>query len=135
MKQSKLLIPTLREAPSEADVISHQLLLRAGFIRQVAAGIYTYLPLGWRVLKKISDIVRDEMDRIDAQELLMPAIQPAELWHESGRYPVYGDELIRLRDRHDREFILGPTHEEVITALIRGEVDSYRKLPLTLYQV
>lgn len=135
MRQSKLLIPTLREAPSEAETISHQLLLRAGFIRQVAAGIYTYLPLGWRVLKKISDIVRDEMDRIDAQEILMSAIQPAELWHESGRYSVYGEELIRFKDRHDREFILGPTHEEVITTLVRNEIDSYRRLPLTLYQI
>jgi prolyl-tRNA synthetase len=135
MRQSKLLIPTLREAPSEAETISHQLLLRAGFIRQVASGIYTYLPLGWRVLKKISDIVRDEMDRIDAQEILMSAIQPAELWHLSGRYTVYGEELIRFKDRHDREFILGPTHEEVITTLVRNEIDSYRKLPLTLYQI
>jgi prolyl-tRNA synthetase len=135
MRQSKLLIPTLRESPAEAESISHQLLLRAGFIRQVAAGIYTYLPLGWRVLKKVSDIVRNEMDRINAQEILMPAIQPAELWHESGRYSVYGEELIRFNDRHKREFILGPTHEEVITTLVRNEVDSYRKLPLILYQI
>jgi prolyl-tRNA synthetase len=135
MRQAKILIPTLREAPSEAEAISHQLLLRAGFIRQVAAGIYTYLPLGWRVLKKLSDIVRQEMDRIDAQELLMPAMQPAELWQQSGRYSVYGEELIRFSDRHEREFTLGPTHEEAITALISREVNSYRKLPLTLYQI
>lgn len=135
MRQDKLLLPTLREAPSEAEAISHQLLLRAGFIRQVAAGIYTYLPLGWRVLKKASDIVREEMDRAGAQELLMPAMQPAELWQESGRYAVYGPELVRLQDRHGREFALGPTHEEVITTLVRNEVSSYRKLPMTLYQI
>ncbi|CAH1221944.1 Proline--tRNA ligase [Paenibacillus plantiphilus] len=135
MRQEKLLIPTLREAPSEAEAISHQLLLRAGFIRQVAAGIYTYLPLGLRVLRKVSAIVREEMELAGVQEILMPAMQPAELWHESGRYEVYGQELIRFQDRHQREFVLGPTHEEVITALVRNEVNSYRKLPLTLYQI
>ncbi|NHN34052.1 proline--tRNA ligase [Paenibacillus agricola] len=135
MRQSKLLLPTMREAPSDAEAISHQLLLRAGFIRQVAAGIYTYLPLGWRVLKKVADIIREEMDRTDAQEILMPAMQPADLWQESGRYAIYGPELIRLKDRHEREFVLGPTHEEVITALIRNEVNSYRQLPLHLYQI
>ncbi|NIK75774.1 prolyl-tRNA synthetase [Paenibacillus castaneae] len=135
MRQSQLLMPTLREAPSEAEAASHQLMLRAGLIRQLAAGIYTYLPLGRRVLRKLEQIVREEMDHAGAQEVLMPAMQPAELWQQSGRYEVYGPELVRLRDRHQREFALGPTHEEVITALVRGEVSSYRQLPLTLYQI
>ncbi|AWB43219.1 proline--tRNA ligase [Paenibacillus sp. CAA11] len=135
MRQDKLLIPTLREAPADAEALSHKLLLRGGYIRQLAAGVYTYLPLGWRVLKKVSEIVREEMDRAGAQELLMPAMQPAELWRESGRYDVYGPELIRLKDRHDREFALGPTHEEVITTVVRNDVYSYRKLPMTLYQI
>jgi prolyl-tRNA synthetase len=135
MRQSTLFSPTLREAPSEAEVISHQLMLRSGFIRQLASGIYSYLPLGWRVLRKVEQIVREEMDRAEAQELLMPSMQPAELWKESGRYSVYGSELIRLNDRHDREFALGPTHEEVVTALVRDEINSYRKLPITLYQI
>ncbi|MFC4778865.1 proline--tRNA ligase [Paenibacillus sp. GCM10023252] len=135
MRQKTMLAPTLREAPSDAEAISHQLLLRGGFIRQLAAGIYTYLPLGLRVLRKVEAIVREEMDRTGAQELLMPAMQNAELWQESGRYEVYGPELIRLKDRHQREFVLGPTHEEVITTLVRDEVTSYRKLPMTLYQI
>lgn len=135
MRQSTLLLPTLREAPAEAEAVSHKFLLRAGFIRQLAAGIYTYLPLGWRVLRKVENIVREEMDRAGAQELLMPAMQPAELWQESGRYQVYGPELIRLSDRNHREFALGPTHEEVITTLVRNEVRSYRKLPMNLYQI
>ncbi|OWA35355.1 proline--tRNA ligase [Saccharibacillus sp. O16] len=135
MKQSQLLIPTLREAPADAEVISHKLMLRAGLIRQLASGVYTYLPFGFRVLKKVQEIVRKEMDRAGAQELLMPAMQPTELWRESGRYDVYGPELIRLKDRHDREFALGPTHEEVITTLVAGEVSSYRQLPTTLYQI
>ncbi|CAM4291544.1 proline--tRNA ligase [Paenibacillus endophyticus] len=135
MRQSQLLMPTLRESPSEAEAASHQWMLRAGLIRQLAAGIYTYLPLGRRVLRKLEQIVREEMDLAGAQEVLMPAMQPAELWKESGRYEVYGPELMRLRDRHDREFTLGPTHEEVITSLVRGEVSSYRQLPLTLYQI
>lgn len=135
MRQSQLFMPTLREAPSEAEVISHQLMLRAGLIRQLAAGIYTYLPLGRRVLRKLEQIVREEMDHAGGQEVLMPAMQPAELWEQSGRYDVYGPELIRLRDRHNREFALGPTHEEVITSLVRGEVNSYRQLPITLYQI
>ncbi|WP_139998073.1 proline--tRNA ligase [Paenibacillus paridis] len=135
MRQSQLLMPTLREAPSEAEAASHRLMLRAGLIRQLAAGIYTYLPLGRRVLRKLEQIVREEMDLAGAQEVLMPALQPAELWQQSGRYDVYGPELVRLRDRHDREFTLGPTHEEVITALVRGEVSSYRQLPMTLYQI
>ncbi|MBO9598778.1 MAG: proline--tRNA ligase [Cohnella sp.] len=135
MRQNTLLAPTLREAPADSEAISHRLLLRAGFIRQLAAGIYTYLPLGWRVLRKLENIVRQEMDAAGAQELLMPAMQPAELWQESGRYDVYGPELIRLNDRHDRAFALGPTHEEVVTALVRDEIQSYRKLPATLYQI
>lgn len=135
MRQSNLLLNTLRELPADAEVISHQLMLRSGFIRQLAAGVYTYMPLGRRVLRKVGQIVREEMDRADAQELLMPALQPAELWKESGRYSVYGPELMRLHDRHDREFALGPTHEEVITSLVRNEIASYRKLPVTLYQI
>lgn len=135
MRQSTLFHNTLRESPSDAEVVSHQLMLRAGFIRQLAAGIYTYMPLGRRVLRKAEQIVREEMDRAGAQELLMPAMQPAELWKESGRYSQYGPELIRLSDRHDREFALGPTHEEVITSLVSNEINSYRRLPVTLYQI
>ncbi|TCZ80080.1 proline--tRNA ligase [Paenibacillus albiflavus] len=135
MKQSMMLIPTLREVPAEAEAASHQLLLRSGFIRQVAAGIYTYLPLGWRVMEKIKRIIRQEMNAIGAHELHMPAMQPTELWKLSGRYEVYEAELIRFEDRHKREFALGPTHEEVITALIGEEVSSYRELPLVLYQI
>ncbi|OZB97989.1 proline--tRNA ligase [Paenibacillus sp. XY044] len=134
-KQTSILIPTLREAPAEAEARSHQLLLRAGFIRQLAAGIYSYLPLGWRVLRRIESIVREEMEDAGFQELLLPAMQPAELWERSGRYGDYGAELIRLQDRHEREFVLGPTHEEVITALAAAEVNTYRKLPLRLYQI
>ena len=135
MKQSMTLIPTLREVPSDAEVKSHQLLLRAGYIRQNTSGIYSFLPLGKKVLKKIEDIVREEMDGAGAVELLMPAMQAAELWQESGRWYSYGPELMRLKDRHDREFALGATHEEVITTLVRDEVKSYKKLPLTLYQI
>jgi len=135
MKQSQLFFSTLRESPSDAEVISHQLMLRAGLIRQLAAGIYSYMPLGLRVLRNIERIVREEMNRAGAQELLMPVMQPAELWKESGRYDVYGPELIRLHDRQQREFALGPTHEEVITSIVRNEINSYRKLPVTLYQI
>ncbi len=135
MRFSELLIPTLREVPAEAEVVSHQLLVRAGFIRKTAAGIYTYLPLAWRVLRKIERIVREEMDRQGGQEILMPIVQPAELWQESSRWDVYGPELFRLKDRHGRDFCLGPTHEEIITALVRGEVNSYKQLPLLLYQI
>ncbi|MEW6448500.1 MAG: proline--tRNA ligase [Bacillota bacterium] len=135
MRVSELLIPTLREVPAEAEVISHQLLLRAGFIRKVAAGIYTFLPLAQRVLSKIKGIIREEMNRIGGQEIVMPIIQPAELWHRSGRWDVYGPELFRLRDRHDREFCLSPTHEEMVTSLVAGEVRSYKQLPLLLYQI
>lgn len=135
MKQSELFLPTLRDMPSDADTASHRLLLKGGYIRQVAAGMYTYLPLGWKVLRNLQQLIRSEMERAGAQEMLMPAMQPAELWQQSGRYDVYGAELVRLYDRHEREFVLGPTHEEVITALIRDEVNSYKKLPLTLYQI
>jgi len=135
MKQSQLFFSTLRESPADAEVISHQLMLRAGLIRQLAAGIYSYMPLGLRVLRNIERIVREEMNRAGAQEMLMPVLQPAELWKESGRYDVYGPELIRLNDRQQREFALGPTHEEVITSIVRSEINSYRKLPVTLYQI
>lgn len=135
MKQSKMLIPTLREVPADADIKSHQLLLRAGYIRQNASGIYSYLPLANRVLKKIEQIIREEMDAAGGGELLMPALQQAELWQESGRWFTYGPELMRLKDRNSREFALGATHEEVITSLVRDEVKSYKRLPLTLYQI
>ncbi|HEY4623127.1 MAG TPA: proline--tRNA ligase [Solibacillus sp.] len=135
MKQSKSFIPTLRENPADADVKSHRTLLRAGFIRQNAAGVYSYLPLARKVLAKIEQVVREEMDAIDSVELLMPALQAAELWQESGRWEAYGPELMRLKDRHDRDFALGATHEEVITTLVRDEIKSYKKLPITLYQI
>ncbi|RFU71322.1 proline--tRNA ligase [Peribacillus saganii] len=135
MKQSMTLIPTLREVPADAEVKSHQLLLRAGFMRQNSSGIYSYLPLGRQVLQKIEAIVREEMDGAGAVELLMPALQQAELWQESGRWYTYGPELMRMKDRHQRDFALGATHEEVITSLVRDEVKSYKRLPLTLYQI
>ncbi|HEV8539898.1 MAG TPA: proline--tRNA ligase [Nitrospiraceae bacterium] len=135
MRVSQLLIPTLREDPGEAEIISHRLMLRAGMIRKVAAGIYTYLPVGLRVIRKIETIIREEMNRAGAQELLMPIASPAELWRETGRWDFYGKELFRFKDRHEREFCLGPTHEEVITDLIRREVRSYRQLPLNCYQI
>ncbi|TDL35018.1 proline--tRNA ligase [Jeotgalibacillus sp. S-D1] len=135
MKQSQTLIPTLREVPADADIKSHQLLLRAGFIRQNASGIYSFLPLGKKVLQKVESIVREEMDAAGAVEMLMPSLQPAELWEESGRWSTYGPELMRMKDRHNREFALGATHEEVITSLLRDEVKSYKRLPLTLYQI
>jgi prolyl-tRNA synthetase len=135
MKQSEFLLATLRELPADAEAISHQLLLKAGYIRQLAAGIYTFLPLGKRVLKKVEEIVREEMDNAGALEVLMPALQPADLWKQSGRYSAYGPELIRLQDRHQRDFVLGPTHEEVITTLMKSEINSYKKLPLNLYQI
>ena len=125
----------MREVPAEAEVVSHQLMLRAGFMRKAAGGIYTYLPLAWRVLKKIERIVREEMDAKGSQELLMPIVQPAEIWQESGRWDVYGAEMFRLQDRHNRCFCLGPTHEEMVTTLIRGDVRSYRQLPLSVYQI
>ncbi|MEC0242253.1 proline--tRNA ligase [Paenibacillus dokdonensis] len=135
MRQKNMLLPTLREAPSEAEAVSHQLLLRGGYIRQLAAGIYSYLPLGYRVLHKLEQIIRQEMSTAGFDELLMPAMQPSELWEQSGRYTEYGPELIRLEDRHDRGFVLGPTHEEIITSLVAAEVNAYRKLPLRLYQI
>ncbi|WP_078547063.1 proline--tRNA ligase [Litchfieldia alkalitelluris] len=135
MKQSMMLIPTLREVPSDAEIKSHQLLLRAGFIRQNTSGVYSYLPLAKKVLQKIEQIVREEMEQAGAVELLMPALQQAELWQESGRWYTYGSELMRLKDRHEREFALGATHEEVITSLVKDEIKSYKRLPLALYQI
>lgn len=135
MRVSGFLLSTIREIPSDAEVISHQLMLRAGLIRKVAAGVYTWLPLGLRVLHKVENIVREEMDRAGAQEVFMPAVQPAELWQESGRWDEYGPELLRLTDRHNREFCVGPTHEEVITELARREIKSYRQLPANFYQI
>ncbi|MGZ0085281.1 proline--tRNA ligase [Caldibacillus thermoamylovorans] len=135
MRQSQAFIPTLREVPADAEVKSHQLLLRAGFIRQSTSGVYTFLPLGQRVLQKVEAIIREEMNRIGAMELLMPALQPAELWQQSGRWYSYGPELMRLKDRHERDFALGPTHEEMITAIVRDEVKTYKRLPLVLYQI
>ncbi len=135
MLVSQLYAPTLRETPAEAEVVSHQLMLRAGMIRKAAGGIYTYMPLALRILRKIETIVRQEMDAKGGQELLMPIIQPAEMWQETGRWNVYGDEMFRLKDRHSRNFCLGPTHEEMITTLVRSDVRSYRQLPLKLYQI
>lgn len=135
MKQSMTLIPTLKEVPADAETRSHQLLLRAGFIRQNASGIYSYMPLAKKVLQKVEAIIREEMDNAGAVELLMPALQQAELWQESGRWYTYGPELMRMKDRHEREFALGATHEEVITSLVRDAVKSYKKLPLALYQI
>lgn len=135
MRTSQVFIPTLRQTPGEAEVVSHRLMLRAGMIRKVAAGIYTYLPLGLRVLKKIESIIRQEMNRAGAQELLMPILSPAELWRETGRWNFYGKELLRCQDRHDRDFCFGPTHEEVITDLFRREIRSYRQLPMNCYQI
>ena len=135
MKLSQLLTSTLREAPTDAEIVSHKLMLRAGMIRQLAAGIYTWLPLGFRVLKKVETIIREEMNSVGAQEILMPAVQPAELWHESKRWEHYGPELLRINDRHEREFCFGPTHEEVITDLVRREIRSYKQLPVNFYQI
>jgi prolyl-tRNA synthetase len=135
MQTSQLLLPTLREDPGEAETVSHRLMLRAGLIRKVAADIYTYLPLGLRIIRKVEGIVREEMNRAGAQELLMPIASPAELWKETGRWDYYGKELLRFKDRHERDFCLGPTHEEVITDLFRREVRSYRQLPLNFYQI
>ena len=132
---SKILLPTLKDAPQEAEVISHKLMLRAGMVRKVASGIYTWLPLGLKVLRKIENIVREEMDVSGAQEVLMPMVQPKELWDETNRWEKMGPELLRIQDRHDRDFCLGPTHEEVITDLIRNNVKSYKELPLNIYQI
>lgn len=135
MKQSQVMIPTLKEVPSDAEAVSHQLMLRAGFIRQISAGVYAYLPLALRVLQNIERIVREEMEKIDAVETLMPAILPAELWQQSGRYATYGDNLFKLKDRHQRDFILGPTHEETMTYLIKDVLNSYKTMPKVLYQI
>lgn len=135
MRYSQSLIPTLKETPAEAEVVSHRLLLRAGFIRKLSAGVYSYLPLGLAAVRKVEQIVREEMNRAGAQEILMPMVQPADLWRETGRYEKYGPELLRFRDRHDRESCLGPTHEEVITDLARREIRSYRDMPKNLYQI
>ena len=135
MRSSQLFITTLKEAPNEAELVSHKLMLRAGLIRRLGSGLYTWMPLGLRVLRKVEGIVREEMDRTGANELLMPAVQPAELWQETGRWALFGPQMLKIKDRHVREFCFGPTHEEVITDLVRREVKSYRQLPLNLYQI
>jgi prolyl-tRNA synthetase len=135
MRQSQTLVPTLKEAPSEAEVPSHIFMVRGGYLRKVAAGIYSFLPLGWRVVKKVEKIIREEMDRSGASEVFLPAVIPGELWKESGRWQNYGDQLLRFKDRKGGDFVIGPTHEEVISALVRGEVRSWRQLPLNLYQI
>lgn len=135
MKQSQIFTPTLRETPSDADVVSHQLMLRAGYIRQISSGVYSYLPLAWRVIQKIEGIIREELNAIGGTEMMLPALIPADLWRESGRYDTYGPEMMKLKDRHDRDFLLGPTHEETFTKLIRDDIKSYKKLPLHLYQI
>lgn len=135
MKQSKLLIPTLKEVPSDAEAISHQLMLRGGYIKQITAGMYAYLPLAYRVLCNIETIIREEMENIDAAEMLVPAALPAELWQQTGRYETYGPNLFKFQDRHERDFILGPTHEETFTTIVRDAVKTYKKLPITLYQI
>jgi len=135
MRSSQLFITTLKEAPNEAELVSHQLMLRAGLIRRLGSGLYTWMPLGLRVLRKVEAVVREEMDRAGANELLMPAVQPAELWQESGRWALFGPQMLKIKDRHQRDFCFGPTHEEVITDLVRREVKSYRQLPLNLYQI
>src|SRR5512146_172213 len=135
MRYSQYFIPTVKETPSDAEVISHQLMLRAGMIRKLAAGIYNYLPLGLRSIRKVENIVREEMNRAGAIEILMPTVQPAELWQESGRWQFYGKELLRFKDRKEGEFCMGPTHEEVITDVVRREIKSYRQMPLNFYQI
>ncbi|MBN2397818.1 MAG: proline--tRNA ligase [Deltaproteobacteria bacterium] len=135
MRYSEMFLPTTKETPSDAEIVSHQLMLRAGMIRKLAGGIYSYLPLGYRVIRKVESIVREEMTRAGAQEVFLPAVQPAELWMESGRWNMYGKELLRLKDRHNRDYCIGPTHEEVITALVRDEIQTYRQLPRNLYQI
>ena len=135
MKASRFFIGTLKEAPADAEIVSHKLMVRAGMIRRVAGGIYNYLPIGLRSIRKVEAIVREEMNRAGAIELLMPSVQPAELWQESGRWEKYGPELLRFKDRHQRDFILGPTHEDVFTQLVKDQVTSYRDLPVILYQI
>ncbi len=133
MRLSRYFLPLLRETPTEAQIVSHRLMLRAGLVRQEAAGIYAWLPLGFRVLQKIEQIVREEMDRAGAVEILMPTLQSADLWRESGRYDAYGKEMLRIKDRHDRELLYGPTNEEMVTEIFRGYVRSYKQLPMNLY--
>ena len=135
MRATQFLIATVKETPADAVVVSHQLMLRAGMIRKLAAGLYTWLPLGLRTLRKVENIVREEMNRAGAQEVLMPAVQPAELWEETGRWYQYGGELLRVKDRHNRDFCVGPTHEEVITDMARNELSSYKQLPANFYQI
>ena len=135
MRASRYFIATLKEVPAEAEVVSHRLMLRASMVRRLAAGVYTWLPLGWRVVRKVEAIVRQEMNRAGAVELSMPVVQPAELWEESGRFQAYGPELLRIKDRHERAFVLQPTSEEVVTEIARAELKTYRKLPLHLYQI
>ncbi|MDD5233589.1 MAG: proline--tRNA ligase [Syntrophales bacterium] len=135
MRYSEMFLPTIREVPSDAESVSHQLMIRAGMIRKLTGGIYSYLPLGYRVIRKVEQIIREEMNRAGAQEVFMPAVQPAELWQESGRWDMYGKELLRFKDRHMREFCIGPTHEEVVTDLVRNEIKTYRQLPRNLYQI
>ena len=135
MRASQFLIATEKETPADAEVISHQLMLRAGLVRKLASGLYTWLPMGLKVLRKVENVVREEMNRAGAQELLMPVVQPAELWQESGRWEQYGAELLRISDRHSRAFCLGPTHEEVITDLARNQLKSYKQLPVNFYQI
>src|SRR5439155_7246019 len=135
MRWTQAFIPTLKETPAEAEIVSHKLLLRAGLIRKLSGGLYTFLPLGLRVLRKIEQIVREEMNRADALEVLMPALQPQEIWQQSGRYETMRDVLFKVRDRAKKEWLLGPTHEEVITTLVAGEINSYRQLPKNFYQI
>ena len=135
MKMSKMYMPTLRETPSEAEIPSHKFLLRAGMIRRLVSGIYSYLPLGYRVIRKVEEVVREEMDAAGSQELLMSAIQPRELWEASGRWENFGPEMWTLKDRHNREFCLGPTHEEYFTDTIKDEIKSYKQLPMNIYQI
>ena len=135
MRVSQFFISTLKEAPAEAELVSHRLMLRAGYIKRLASGLYTWMPLGLRVLRKVERVVREEMDRSGALELLMPAVQPAELWQETGRWDVFGPQMLKIRDRHDNLFCFGPTHEEVITDIARREIKSYRQLPLNFYQI
>ena len=135
MRCTQTLLATMRETPAEAEIVSHRLMLRAGLVRLLASGLYTWLPLGMRVLRKVEAVVREEMNAAGAQEVLMPAVQPAELWEESGRWSNFGPELLRLKDRHERDFCVGPTHEEVITDIARREIRSYKQLPINLYQI
>ena len=135
MRTSQFFISTLKEAPSEAELLSHKLMLRAGLIKKLGSGLYTWMPLGLRVLRRVEHVVREEMNRAGAVELLMPAVQPAELWQESGRWGAYGPELLRFKDRHERDFVIQPTSEEVITEIARAELRSYRKLPVHFYQI